>query len=359
MELKEYKCNNCGGSVSFNVDKEKLVCNYCKTEYEVGELDQKIEDEFAEESGRFRDHDKDFSPIEKDLLKVYTCNSCGGEIIGDESMAATTCPYCNNNVVIPSKLSGELKPDFVIPFKYDREFAKAQLKEFYKNKRLLPDVFKDENQIENMKGLYVPFWLYSGRAYVDIWFKTTRIRVWSDGRYNYTETSYYDVRRDGDMDFKYVPVDGSSKIDDILMESLEPFHWEEGVEFSASYLAGFLADRYDVDSDTSVPKAKARIKNSSINTIRNQVSNYQTVTIENESFELKDGIINYALAPVWILNTKWQDKYYTFVMNGQTGKMIGDDLPIDRNKAIRKFLIAMIIVFVISMGLMVIIYPNL
>ena len=44
------------------------------------------------------------------------------------------------------------------------------------------------------------------------------------------------------------------------------------------------------------------------------------------------GDVQYAMAPVWILTTRYQDKPFTFVMNGQTGKLVGE-LPVDENKA--------------------------
>ena len=44
------------------------------------------------------------------------------------------------------------------------------------------------------------------------------------------------------------------------------------------------------------------------------------------------------LYPVWLLNTTWNGNKYTFAMNGQTGKFVGD-LPVDKAAATRWTLI--------------------
>ena len=43
------------------------------------------------------------------------------ELICDEAAAATSCPYCGNNTIIPGQFRGALRPDLVIPFKVGKE----------------------------------------------------------------------------------------------------------------------------------------------------------------------------------------------------------------------------------------------
>ena len=266
---------------------------------------------------------------EADGLRSYVCKSCGGEIVGDETTAATSCPFCDNPIVMMGQFSGSLKPDYVIPFKVDKKAAKAALKKHYEGKRLLPKVFKDENHIDEIKGIYVPVWLFDADADANIRYKATKVRAWSDQNYDYTETSFYAVSRGGKIGFERVPVDGSSKMDDTLMESIEPFNFSEAVNFQTAYLAGYLADKYDVDSEQSIGRANERIKKSTENEFAATVQGYATVTPEATSIRLQNGKAKYALYPVWLLNTTWNGEKYVFVMNGQTGKFAGD-LPLDK-----------------------------
>ncbi len=337
--LQQYKCPCCDGAIEFNTDAQKMVCPYCGTEFEMETLlayDKELNHTIPEcltwdikAGGRWQEG-------ETEGLRVYTCQSCGGEIVGDETLGATSCPFCGNPVVMMGQFSGALKPDYVIPFKFNKQAAKEALQKHYLGKRLLPKIFKNQNHIDEVKGIYVPFWLFDADVDAHIRYKATRIRAWSDSKFDYTETSYFNVTRGGNIGFEKVPVDGSTKMDDTLMEAIEPFDFSEVVNFQTAYLAGFLADKYDVDSEESIDRANGRIRKSTEEAFASTVNGYTSVTPVFSNIALHNGVAKYALYPVWILNTSWNGQKYTFAMNGQTGKLVGD-LPLDK-KAYRKWL---------------------
>ena len=275
---------------------------------------------------------------ETEGLLSYVCKSCGGEIVGDKTTAATSCPFCGNPVVMMGQFSGSLKPDYVIPFKVDKKAAKAALKQHYGGRRLLPKVFKDQNHIDEIKGIYVPVWLFNADADANIRYKATKVRAWSDSNYNYTETSFYAISRGGKIGFESVPVDGSTKMDDALMESIEPYDFTGAVDFQTAYLAGFLADKYDVTAEDSKQRANDRIRASTESSFASTTAGYATVIPEHTAIRLSSSRVRYALLPVWILTPRWQDQVYTFAMNGQTGKMVGN-LPVDKGLLV-KYLLA-------------------
>jgi predicted RNA-binding Zn-ribbon protein involved in translation (DUF1610 family) len=275
---------------------------------------------------------------EAEQLLAYSCPSCGGEVVGDETMAATSCPYCDNSVIIPSQFSGDLRPDLVLPFQLDREAAKGALKRHMKGKRFVPKVFRDEHHIDEIKGIYVPFWLFDADVDASIRYEAIRTRMWSDSQYNFTESNKYAVYREGSVRFEQIPVDGSSRMADDLMESIEPFDCNSAVPFDTAYLSGFLANRYDVDADESMERARNRIKTSTEESFINSVRGYDSVRSVTSSINMKNGAITYALFPVWILNTKWENQLYTFAMNGQSGKIAGN-LPLDKKAYWRMFII--------------------
>lgn len=332
--LQEYKCPCCGGAIAFDSTLQKMKCPYCDTEFEMETLRsyddglQNAQDEMQWETAA----GEQWKDGETDGLRSYICNSCGGEIVGDESTAATSCPFCGNPVVMMGQLSGALKPDVVIPFKLDKKAAKEGLLKHLSGKRLVPKVFKDENHIDEIKGVYVPFWLFDTDADAQVRYRTTRLRVWSDSNYDYTETSHFLVRRGGSIGFEHVPVDGSTKMADDLMESIEPYDFSEAVDFQTAYLAGFFADKYDVTAEQSIERANERVKRSAEEAFASTVQGYDTVTTESSHIQLSNGRAKYALYPVWLLATAWNGNKYTFAMNGQTGKFVGD-LPVDKSAA--------------------------
>jgi len=331
--LLEYKCPCCGGAIAFDATLQKLKCPYCDTEFDAETLksyDEELKSTPAEDEMRWDTAaGAQWSEGEEGALCTYVCNSCGGQIVADENTAATKCPFCDNPVVLTGRLAGTLKPDFVIPFKLDKKAAKEGLRKHLTGKKLLPKVFKEENHIDEIRGVYVPFWLFDADAEANVRYRATRIRTWSDSNYNYTETQHYSVTRAGTVGFERVPVDGSTKMADDLMESIEPFDFSQALDFQTAYLAGYLADKYDVDAENSVDRANARIKRSTEETFASTVRGYATVTPQNSNIRLNNGQAKYALYPVWILNTTWQDQKYTFAMNGQTGKFVGN-LPLDK-----------------------------
>ena len=234
MPIQEYKCPCCGGAIEFNSSVQKMKCPYCDTEFEMETLksyDEALQGDQADQMEWETSAGSEWQEGEVDGLRTYICKSCGGEIVGDENMAATSCPFCGNPVVLMGQFAGALKPDVVIPFKLDKNAAKAGLMRHLSGRRLLPKIFKDQNHIEEIKGIYVPFWLFDTGADARVRYRATRVRFWSDSRYNYTETSHYLIHRAGNLVFEHVPVDGSAKMPDDLMESIEPYDFKDAVDF--------------------------------------------------------------------------------------------------------------------------------
>lgn len=327
----EYKCPSCGGAIGFESKIQKMKCPYCDSEYEMEalkELDENLKNEQSDDINWKIETEREWQG-EEEGMQVYICKSCGGEIIGDENMAATSCPFCNNPVVITGKFSGLLRPDYVIPFKLDKKAAIEGLNKHVRGKRLLPKVFKDQNHIKEIKGIYVPYWLFNADADASIRYKGAKVISWSDSNYRYTKSSYYMILRKGSLGFERIPVDGSTKMPDNLMESIEPFNFKEAVDFQTAYMAGYLADKYDVEAEKSIERANERAKKSVEQSFLSTVNGYNTVIPEHSSIRIENGTVKYALYPVWILNTVWNGNTYTFAMNGQTGKFVGD-LPLDK-----------------------------
>lgn len=348
----EYKCPACGGVLTFDSLSQHLKCSFCNSTYNLDRLESQepasvpklqvwSENQASSNCNCMNwnvEPGSEWTAAETADMSVLCCSSCGGEIVCEDSTVSATCPYCGSPVVLKGKLSGMLKPDCIIPFKLDKKQAKEALKHHIAKRKLVPSLFKNENHIDEIKGVYVPFWLFDASVAANISYKGERIRTWSDADYKYIEHNYYRIYRAGYVAFDRVPVDGSEKINDDLIESIEPFDFSEAVEFKTAYLAGYMADRYDVDAKTSIKTANMRIRQSTKDAFQGTVQGFTGVTPEESFINLQNGVAKYALYPVWLLNTTWQGNMYTFAMNGQTGKFVGD-LPMDKRAYWRKFAI--------------------
>ena len=331
--LTEQKCPHCGGAVEFDIGAQTLKCPYCDTEFDIAAM-QQAEDFAANtvEQINWNSQGSQWDAGETDGMSVYACKSCGGEIVADATTGATSCPYCGNQVVMKGQFSGALKPDLVIPFKLDKKAAKEALKKHFMGKKFVPKAFLAENKLDEVKGVYVPHWLFSCDAVVNATYQAEKYKHWSDSKNNYTETSAFNIYRSGSIGFDNVPVDGSTKMPDDLMESIEPFNINEAVPFNTAYLAGYLADKYDVDVNQSMNRANQRIQASALNAFEDTVDGYDSVSPIQAAMQVANGSYKYALYPVWILNVKWKGQNHTFAMNGQTGKFVGN-IPTEEKKA--------------------------
>ena len=343
IQVTNYQCPGCTAPLRFSEDTGKLTCDYCESSFDVAEIEAMYAEKEAEASENMASEQagkaqtqpweggEQWSEEESAGMRVYTCPSCGAEIFCDETTAATSCVYCGNHTVVPGQFAGGLKPDYVIPFKLGKEAAQAALKKYYKGKKFLPKAFSSDNHISEIKGVYVPFWLFNGEARCSAAYDASNSRTFTRGDYRITETMHYKVFRQGEFSFRRIPVDASTKMPDNHMDSIEPYDYSELKPFSTAYLPGFLADKFDVSADESAKRVNERVKGSASNMLRDTVNTYQMVMENNVWVEIKKGEVKYALLPVWMLHTKWKNKDYLFAMNGQTGKLIGD-LPVDKKK---------------------------
>ncbi len=350
IDITNHKCPACTGPLHFVGESGMLECDYCLNKYTVEEIEklyaekeEKAAEGFAVNEAKREKEQAELSAMgiewseeETKGMKSYSCPSCGAELICDATTAATSCPYCGNPTVIPGQFTGGLKPDLVIPFKLSKEQAKAALNEYYKGKVFLPNAFKEQNHIEEIKGVYVPFWLCDCQMQGSAAYQGANVKKWRDGDYDVTETTYFNVLREGSLDFERIPVDASTKMPDTHMDAVEPFDYSELKPFSTAYLPGFLADKYDVSQQDSMKRIQERAQNSIQAEMRDTVVGYHMVSTQAEEFNFENKSVKYALLPVWMLSTKWKGQSFLFAMNGQTGKLIGD-LPVDKGKFWRLF----------------------
>ena len=192
----EYKCPCCGGKIEFDSSIQKMKCPFCDTEFEMDTLknyDAVLNDQTPTQMEWDRAQSAHWNEDETKNMLIFSCHSCGGEIICDKTTAATHCPFCGNPVVMMGHFAGDLRPDLIIPFKLDKEAAVAAFKNHLKGKALLPKAFSKDSHIEEIKGVYVPFWLFSSEANAQFNYRATKVRTWMDRDYIYTDTSYFSI----------------------------------------------------------------------------------------------------------------------------------------------------------------------
>jgi len=328
LEAVQYKCPNCGGELKFKPETQKFGCEYCFSEF----TEQEIREVCARNESRLSDENLEQQQREfQEHTNVYQCGSCGAEIIADENETATFCYYCHEPVILSGRLSGDYKPERVIGFQIDRNRAETMFKDWCWKKWFIPKDFKTQSQLEKMTGLYVPFWLADCNIKASCNAIGKKIRTWRSGDYNYTETKEFEIIRKADIKLNSIPADGESKIEDQLMEAIEPFRYEEAKTFSMSYLSGFYADKYDVDKAQVFPRIRERAEGGSKSVISGSMQGYNSIIKTSENYNIINTDWEYILLPVWFMTYIHNGKTYSFALNGQTGKIAGTP-PFDKLK---------------------------
>lgn len=339
MELNNnYRCSVCGGDMAWDPSVQKLRCPYCGETYSLEDMAQEGKTQLHEENyerGQSAEElgytqSTDDTGVNPEDLKVYKCKYCAAEIITDKNTAATTCIYCGNPVVIEEQLVNGFTPKWVIPFKVKQDQVKEKYLSFIK-KKFTPDSFLTDDHIQKIKGVYIPFWLYDGIAKGQMTFEAEKTSTHRSGNYRITDHNVYNIYRAGDIKFTKIPADASSKTDNAIMDSIEPFNYNEITKFEMPYLAGFFAEKYDEDAEKCKERITPRMQKTFENTMRASVSGYSSIKTFSSNINKNITNSDYAMLPVYLLYTKYDNKDYIFAMNGQTGKMIGD-IPYDKKK---------------------------
>lgn len=344
----------------FDPGSQKFKCEFCLSEYtqaqldklqKAGASDQVINDPFAGEASEQTQSQEQAQGAEQahgaeqaqgaassqgtgtgKTVVVYTCPSCGAEVVTDETTAATFCYYCHNPVVLEGRVSGEFLPDKIIPFQFDKKEATNRFLKYVKSKWFVPKAFFNEQQIEKLSGVYYPFWVYDCEVDGDLEARGNRIRVWRSGAYEYTETSIYALERSGDVHVQNITRNALKKSDRNLIDAVRPFDVRQAQEFSMPYLQGFVAEKRDVETREVSEELQTSARNYARSAMINTMDGFTSVSPVHETLHPVREKWQYVLLPVWLLTYGSNSgRRYYYAMNGQTGEIRGV-LPIDYGK---------------------------
>ena len=341
VEVLDNKCPSCGSKIDFNPVNQMWDCKYCGSKYSLDDMKK------YDNASNTKNNSVDSNSFSG--MTNYHCKNCGAEIIADDTVTATSCIYCGSTAILKEKIDSGRAPDLIIPFKRTKEEALSTFSNFTRGKPLMPKKFKDLKNIEKISGVYIPFWAYDITGDGSITFDCSDVSTWSDSNYRYTKTSKYETIVDGHYDYDKVLADGSSRFSDDLMDSIEPFNFNELKEYNHAYLSGFLAEKYNIDEETSYKRAGSRSLNTCIQLADREI-HHDNSSVSKKDIKLVKKNSYYMMLPVYMVNIKYKDKIYTFAMNGQTGKMVGN-IPIGVLETIIMGLIIFTVTFLIGIGI--------
>lgn len=299
-----FQCSNCGANMVFDPSRQQMFCEHCNSVES-----QKL-------SGN---------------RSVTVCAACGGEVAVSPLTSASRCAYCGNYLIFDERIEGNFKPDSILPFKISKKDAVDSMKKEFKKRIFTPTTFLTEPTLKDLNGYYVPYFLfdYKARGYFEG--EGTKIKRWTAGGYDYTETSHYLIKRELEAYYDNIPADASYGMDDECMDLVEPYDYKLLLDFDPKFMSGFFGEIYNAEPSAFEDRAKGKAKESADDLIRRSVSGYATVSTLSQNVSLEPGRIDYTLLPVWLYVYKYQNKFYRFYVNGQNGKVVGET-PVSKKK---------------------------
>lgn len=315
-----YRCANCGGALEYSVEKNKMICEHCESEFEVNEVNDSEFKRKAEQAINSVNETKDdtvkMEPRfagESMKMNIVKCTSCGAELAANENEVATFCAYCGQPTVVFDRVEDVLKPDYIIPFEIEQADAERIIRDSFEKGFFVPQKIK-QFQIEKLRGIYVPFWLmdfdYEDNQYWKYKQKSGKSYV----------TRYAHIY--GKCKFHDVTVDASSHLNDDSSQRLEPYDMRQRKPFNSAYLSGFYADKFNQSAEELNSVAFKRVKALFDDATYHYLDrNGATLYISSPKYEMTGK--RYALLPAWFLSFRYDNIPYTIMVNGQTGKMVG------------------------------------
>ena len=390
MATMEYKCPKCGAPISFNPDKQLFSCEYCGADTTVEEIQklyaqQEQTETINEREVKHSEQEQQKAQakgeeFDEDAIVSYVCPSCGAAVITAASTAATECYYCQNPVVLGSRLSGEYRPDFVIPFTLNKDKAVDAFMKFCGKKKFLPAGFANKTQVEKMQGVYFPYYYVDEQMQASMTATGKKVRHWTSGNRRYTETSTYRLFRTGDIEIRNVfeealrDKDSDKKVQPgqpmsnrqqnaqqamsyldqykaskrhEMLQCVHPFDVSKAQPFSMSYLSGFKAEKREIGRQDIEGDIARRMDEYAKSLLEDTMTGYEGVSSESYNDRTLNQIWRYTLLPVWIVTYKYKGEILPFAINGQTGKIYGK-LPVAGGKLLLWGAIVAVIVFILA-----------
>lgn len=344
-----FECKNCGASLVYGAESEKLDCDYCDSAHDIPEA--------SSSTGVVKEEQLDelfSSARDKQVIgeRVLECEQCGASVSMAGTETTATCAFCASAMVKEHEPTEQMVPSAVIPFTVTKEEAQKAHKAWLRTLWFRPSNLKKQAKVAVLDGVYTPFWTFDAKA-------STRWRAQS-GTYYYESESYKDdkgrtrkrqVRKTrwepsrGERSGQYddILVCGSRGLEESLVRRLEPYHTTEKLEaYQPEFLAGWRAEEYGRGPEEAWLRAKDEMEALEYQASADEVPG-DTHRLLQTTTQLSSPTGKYVLLPVWVAAYRYDDKSYRFLVNGETGAVSGE-APYSRWKQV---LFALLMIFVI------------
>jgi ribosomal protein S27E len=265
------------------------------------------------------------------------CDGCGSVVAFEPPDVAGLCPFCGAALVAQPKAADPLvSPDGLLPAKVPKDQALSEVRQWLQSRWFAPNALKRLARPEGINGVYLPFWDYD--ADTDSRYTGERGQHYFETEY-YTETdnngnavqrsrqvmrtAWYPCSGEVTRHFDGVLVAASRAIAEGKLNALEPWDLESMRPYEPAYLAGFKAQRYQLELPDGFEKARGEMQAAITEDVRRDIGGDEQRVGSLET-RYANVMFRHILLPVWIGAYRFQNKVYQVAVNARTGEVQGE-----------------------------------
>lgn len=293
-----------------------------------------------------------------------TCQGCGSVVTFEPPEVAGACFFCGAPIVAEPKSADPLiGPDALLPAKVPKNAAQAEVQRWLATRWFAPNSLKRLAKPDGIGGLYLPFWSYDAdtqSSYVG----ERGEHYWETEYYTETDNEGKTVQRTREVQrtrwypatgnvarsFHDVLITATKAVKEARLNALEPWDLESLCPYEPAYLAGFKAQRYQVE----LPEGFEKAKEAMAETIRDDVTRDiggDEQRIMSVDTQHRNVMFRHLLLPVWMGAYRFQNKIYQVAVNARTGEVQGDR-PYSTSK------IALLVVAILFLILVIVLFAH-
>ncbi|MDJ0899390.1 MAG: hypothetical protein QNJ55_11320 [Xenococcus sp. MO_188.B8] len=333
--IKRYPCPSCGAELVFNPEGGKLKCEYCSWEDAIPQSEEELQENSYEQY--LNNSRTQLATLSTTAMEI-SCDNCGAKITFEPPQVAGQCPFCASSIVAqPKQADPTLAPQGIIPFTIGRKEARENLQTWIRQRWFAPNDLKQLAQPEKIQGMYLPFWTYD--AFTKSQYRGER------GEYYYETETYTEKNEEGKTEtktrqvrhtrwyqvsgwvqrfFDDVLIPATKLVDHKRLEKLEPWRLKDSLRpYEPSYLAGFEAQRSQIELEEGFEKAKAAMVSQIRSDIKRDIGGDEQ-RIHNVSTSYSAITFKHILLPVWLTSYRYHGEQYQILINANTGEIQGE-----------------------------------
>jgi hypothetical protein len=309
--IRTFPCSACGAKLSFAPGTRTLKCGHCGTENSITGTDGPVEE--LDYEAQLRALEGEAETVEEQHVR---CGNCGASQTLASGVFASHCAFCGAAVTAQGYANRRIKPQSMVPFQLDAGGAQQAFRRWIRSRWLAPlDLARYAQTDAALCGVYLPFWIYDCRTSTD----------YAGQRGTRRDKTTDWVRVSGHIDHFHddVAVLASATLAQPLRESVWRWDTRGLVPYRAEYVSGFQAEAYQIGLKDGFVEARRMIDERIRGMIRREIGGDEQ-RIDAVATRYSDVGFKHALMPVWISAYRYRDRPFRFLVNGQTGEVVGE-----------------------------------